>query len=126
MAPFNFIGSLVASIICKANVIDTLCLILVPQVGALFYSLIGLLLNLRFYNLEWDNPTQAVKQGANIFLPMLIDFGLFGILASTIVISLTFNISVTWGILIIVSILLLIFYLVYKKHRISLFNKIAG
>ena len=126
MGPVMIIASVVACIIIKANWIDFICILLVPQVAALLYSLIGLLLNLKFYNLEWDNPTQAVKQGANIVLPMLIDFGIFGHLVGVTVVGIIFDISLTWAILLIVSILCLVFYLIIRKHGVNLYNKIAA
>ena len=126
MGPVMAIASVVASIIIGANVIDFICILLVPQVAALLYSLIGLLLNLKFYNLEWDNPTQAVKQGANVVLPMLIDFGIFGHLAGIVVVGIIFDISLTWAVLLVVSILSLVFYLIIRKHGVNLYNKIAA
>ena len=126
MGPVMIIASVVACIIIKANWIDFICILLVPQVAAILYSSIGLLLNLKFYNLEWDNPTQAVKQGANIVLPMLIDFGIFTHLAGIMVVGIIFNISLTWAILLTVSILSLVFYLIIRKHGVNLYNKIAA
>lgn len=126
MGPVMIIVSVVASIIIQANWLDFICIILVPQIAAMLYSLIGLLLNLKFYNLEWDNPTQAVKQGANVVLPMLIDFGIFGHLAALVAVGIIFEISLTWAVLIVVSILCLVFYLIIRKHGVSLYNKIAA
>ncbi|MBO4623743.1 MAG: hypothetical protein J5691_07710 [Bacilli bacterium] len=126
MGPALLVGCVVAAIMISANWLDFIMIVLVPQVASVLYSIIGLLLNLKFYNLEWDNPTQAVKQGANVVLPMVIDFGLFAQIAVLLVIGIMFNISLTWGMLLIVGILCLIFYLVVRKHGVNLYNKISA
>ena len=126
MAPFNLIGSVVAVIMLKGQILDIICIILVPQIAAIFYSLIGLLFNLKFYNLEWDNPTQAVKQGANIILPMVIDFGLFIVAGTVLVFGFIFEVSLTPVLLAIVLVLCIIFTLVYRKNGVRLYNKISA
>ena len=126
MGPALLVGCVVAAIMISAKWLDFIMIVLVPQVASVLYSIIGLLLNLKFYNLEWDNPTQAVKQGANVVLPMVIDFGLFAQIAVLLVIGIMFNISLTWGMFLIVGILCLIFYLVVRKHGVNLYNKISA
>ena len=126
LGPIAAIACVVANIIIGANVLDFICIILVSQVAAILYSLVGLLLNLKFYNLDWDNPNQAVKQGANIYLAMIIDFAIFGHLAVVLFIGLSFMVSLTWVMLILISIVCLIFGLILKKHGVKMYNKISA
>lgn len=126
MGPLALIGSIVSVIILDINVIDIICIILIPQVSSLFYSIIGLLFNLKYYNLEWDNPTQAVKQGANMVLPMLIDFAVFVLALVIMIIGISFMISISWMILLLISVLLGIFIPIYRKHSEKMFNKIPA
>lgn len=126
MGPIVLVSSAVAAIMVSANVLDFICILIVPQLASVLYSLVGLLLNLKFYNLEWDNPTQAVKQGANIVLPILIDFGIFAHMAIVLIFGISFMISLTWAMLVFVGMLCLIFGLIVKKHGVNLYNKIAA
>lgn len=45
-------------------------LLLVPM-----YCLMGLAINLRHYNLNWQNPAEPVKRDASVIIGMLINFG---------------------------------------------------
>ncbi|MBQ7277086.1 MAG: hypothetical protein IJS58_07580 [Bacilli bacterium] len=65
-----------AVIILKLPILNCIIVFITPFVYVLAYSFVGLLLNIKFYNIEWTNATQAVKQGAGLLLSMLIDMGI--------------------------------------------------
>ena len=80
-------------IFLKPGVVDAICLFLAPIIYTLTFGFVGLLLNTRFYNIDWDNPTQAVKQGAGMLLTMLIDMGISFTLVIPIVLTFIFGVS---------------------------------
>lgn len=91
--PFIIISSIVSIIFLKPGVVDAICLFLAPIIYTLTFGFVGLLLNTRFYNIDWDNPTQAVKQGAGMLLTMLIDMGISFTLVIPIVLTFIFGVS---------------------------------
>ena len=91
--PFIIIASIISVVFLKPGVLDSICLILAPIIYTFTFSFVGLLLNTRFYNIEWDNPTQAVKQGAGMLLTMLIDMGISFTLIIPIILTIITGVS---------------------------------
>lgn len=72
MAPAMLVPGVVAVVLLKAAALDALFLILLPQLFTLFLAVLGLAMNLKMPNLNWNNETAAVK---NSFAVMIVIFG---------------------------------------------------
>lgn len=55
------------------DIFYTLLLFIVPLVSILAFSVLGLVINLRFPKLEWRSETEAVKQSMSLFVSMFSD-----------------------------------------------------
>ena len=75
--PGMLLAQLAAIWVFDISGLALLWVLLIPQVFNVLISLIGLWANLKFPKLEWQNETQAVKQGVAVMIPI---FGSWGIL----------------------------------------------
>ena len=66
--------------------------LLLPQLFALFGALFGMIVGVAFPRFNWNNETEAVKQGMAVFLAM---FGMMGI--SVAAIGIGFILSILLG-----------------------------
>ena len=66
---------LAASLALRLSAAQTALLLGCQLMFVLLAANVGLVEDLRHCNLDWINETQAAKQGAGVFLSMLIDFG---------------------------------------------------
>jgi len=123
--PFILISSIVAIIFLDINILDAICLLLSPIAFTLCFSFVGLLLNTKFYNITWDNPTQAVKQGAGLLLSMLIDMGISFLIIIPIVIGYFLNVSLCLVILLMGCLAAFLFGLLCMKKGAKNFNNIS-
>ena len=87
----SLIASVFVLITLKPSFIGCACCILIPQLFAMFTGIIGLIANLRFPILDWENEAQAVKTGMAVVISM------FGCMAAA---------AVAAGIVAILSVLL--------------------
>lgn len=124
-APTNIIGGIIAIIFMKLSIFDSICILITPFLFAFSYAAVGLLFNMKFYNLDWDNPTQAVKQGAGLLLTMLIDFVMNIFLIVPIIVLLVLEISAMWWLLVYGIFLAFLMYLIISKKGVKSFDKIA-
>lgn len=60
----------------KPPLLESLLIIIIPCVTALFMTAAGLLINLRFPRLDWQQEAQVIKQGASVMAAMLTCFAL--------------------------------------------------
>lgn len=72
--PLLLLSAAVAAVLRMRGALLALALLL-PALYSLFIGLVGLVMNLRYPNLDWINETQAVKSGASVLLTMLIGMG---------------------------------------------------
>lgn len=70
--PAVFVNGLLLMMALKTGFVDSILLLLVPAVYAVFVSLMGLVVNLHFPYLDWVSETQAVKQSAATLISMLL------------------------------------------------------
>lgn len=70
--PVLLLASVCAVIVLKAPLSETVALIVLPQLSALFFALLGLTLDLKRANLQWTSELAPIKQS------MTIMFVLFG------------------------------------------------
>ena len=62
--------------------------VVLPQLFVLFEGLLGLLANLKYPNLEWENENQAIKTGMAVFIAMFAAMG-----AALVVVGVWFGLS---------------------------------
>jgi len=76
-APGMLFAQLAAIWVFGISGLALLWILLIPQIFNVLIALIGLWANLKFPKLNWQNETQAVKQGVSVIIPI---FGSWGIL----------------------------------------------
>lgn len=69
----------------RPTVFLLLPIIILGFLGILFLSITGIILDLRFPKLNWDNEQKAVKQNLNVLFNMLIAFLIIGILVAAVI-----------------------------------------
>lgn len=81
--PTSIIASLIIGIYFKMNISTFMLIIFIPILYAIFISLIGLILNLHYYDFDWENEIKVIKQSAaplftlfigiiSVFLPIYL------------------------------------------------------
>ena len=122
---FMLVSLLASIVILDVSVFESLIILITPFVYLITFSFIGMLLNIKFYNLEWTNPTQAVKQGAGLMLSMLIDMGISSQLLTIVIVSLFFEIDLSIVPLILGIVLLIIFGRLLFTKGVKGFSRIS-
>ena len=129
-AVFNAIPALISSLIItiflSLSAVHGTLLILIAVFAALLGGNIGLLFDLRFPTLKWDNEVKPVKQGVALLLTMLCSFVLT-IAFFLIVYYVKLSTLALFGILagITVTLTAVTFVLVFTEGK-KLFSKISG
>ena len=117
--PILLLGTLLLIIKFKINIINALILLLLTIIIPLVNHLLGLIINLKHPKLDFDSPTDVVKQSASVFISTML--GGFLALASIGIVLAIFNkYNVTIFLLIALSLYLIIDFILYK-----LLNKIG-
>jgi ABC-2 type transport system permease protein len=98
--------------------------LLVSFIGILLTSMTGILIDLRFPKLHWDNEVKAVKQNFNTFINTIISFILTGILIFSMINFYSYINEVAILGLCIIVILNFILYKVVNSKGISMFENI--
>lgn len=96
MAPFALISSILIMILVKKDIVVLLTILILPQLYLLSMNYISLVLNTRFYKLNWSNEMEVVKQSKCIFFAMLIDF-VYTLILSALFIGLGLVINMLVG-----------------------------
>ncbi len=71
--PVAFVSALVFVCLVPVGVANAILIVAYLIIAVVLYTVLGLLLNLRFPRLKWSNETQAAKQGVSMLLTMFID-----------------------------------------------------
>ena len=124
--PALLAGDLILFIRFKTSILEALLLIVLSILMPLISHFIGIIINLKYPKLDWDNPAEAVKQSTSSFIAVML--GMF-ILIFTISIAfgLIGKILPIWILLIstgIVAIIDLILYLYLSKKSVKDFDKL--
>lgn len=85
--PFILVDIVLLIVFMDMTVIDSVVIALTLLFANFAYSFIGTWINLINYKLDWDNPAQVVKSGANTLIGMLSSFLMDIILGIPLVIS---------------------------------------
>ena len=86
--PALLFASVCAAIVLKAPAGETLALLVLPQVFALFFALLTLTLDLTHANLHWTSELAPIKQSMPVFVALFGSFG-YAILLAAIYLLLT-------------------------------------
>ena len=77
--PTIFINAILFFIGLKLSSIELVWMIILPTVCAFLASILGLVVNLHYPNLDWVNEVTVIKQSAAVIISMLISMALIGI-----------------------------------------------
>lgn len=102
---------IVGSIVFKINLLMIVLLAIVSIVGIIFYSFLGIIIDLKFPKLDWDNEVKAVKQNFNgllVFLALLVTS------AITAIVSIVLNLNLITTFIILLIVYFILSLLTYK------------
>jgi ABC-2 type transport system permease protein len=103
-----------------------LLIIIVGAVGVLFTSFIGILIDLNFPKLHWDNEQKAVKQNMNLMFSMLIAAVVAAVVVIPVII-LHLNVWIVFAALIVIfGFADAVLYGLIKSAGVNLFEKIEA
>lgn len=117
---------LIISLIIKVPLIVIISIVIITIPAMFFSSLMGLIIDLYYPKLNWDNEQKAVKQNFNIIGNMALNT-ILAVITATLFIKLNLNLITT--ILLIVAIYTLINILMYiflKNKGVAIFNNIEN
>ncbi len=75
--PFSLVFSSCIVYALRPNLLWSVLCFVVPVIMCVFNSYLGLLLNLRFPQLDWDNPALPVKRGAPVMISVFFNMALY-------------------------------------------------
>ena len=95
-------------------------LLFIPIAYNLLSGLLGLLFNLMFPKMEWDNPIKAVKQGMSVFFTLISDWVLIALIVFAFIVGQIIHFTIGYLfviaiILVFISIVSLILFTYGKK-----------
>lgn len=124
----NFFGIIIIilliTFIIKLPLYIFIIIVLLSIIGTIFSIFLGIIIDLNYPKLNWDNEQRAVKQNSNVLVTMAI-----GLLTSGIVIFPTINFHIPFSIilpsiLIVFSIIDVILYKIISTRGINLYGNI--
>lgn len=124
-ASFTFIAALIVTImgaiLVNAPILITILIIVASLIYALFKAILGLLINLKFYRLDWDLPVKVIKQGLSVFVMMVV-----GILSATLIVFFAYFLLVKVNLSIdLVILLITTLYLIFLVVELFILIKLA-
>ncbi|TCZ78402.1 hypothetical protein E0485_07820 [Paenibacillus albiflavus] len=72
--PVLMISSVLVMVTLRTGWVESLFLLILPILYAIYSAALGILINLKFPNLEWTSEVTAIKQSASVMITMLIGF----------------------------------------------------
>lgn len=76
--PFVLISGIICAIALKANLLQSVLIVLLPSAVTVFSAYLGVSVNLKFPRFDWISEVHCVKQSASVGITM---FGMFGVVA---------------------------------------------
>lgn len=111
-------------IVTQPSVYLIICIVITGGLGVFFTSIVGMLIDLNFPKLHWDNEQKAVKQNMNVVVQMLLS----AITAAAIIIPTIFlklNLWIVFAVLVVLFAFAdAVIYGLIKAAGVKLFNKI--
>lgn len=102
----------ISAIVSKFSIEDIIYSFLIPFVFMIFIAVLGILLNLKFLNYNWENETKLVKQNFHILVIFLIDFLIASLSILLIMKFPRFNNLIN---IVVMAFLLVLSFIMYKK-----------
>ena len=125
--PLLILGNIVLFIKFGLNIIESLLLVLLCFLVPLVSHFIGILVNLKYPKLNFENTTEVVKQSAGLFIAVLIGFGF--LMTTFIVITNLLGIVNTLLLLIISTLLYIVvdivLYMILCNKGVKEFNSLS-
>lgn len=109
---FSIICSTIIVVIVNVDIFTIIMLYLIPIMYLIFTSLFGLVINLIFYSLKWDNEQKVIKNSKSVIITMFATM-LFDLIALAILVLLSIYVNVYVGSLTLFGVLGLISLLLY-------------
>ncbi len=94
--------------------LKSIWLLIIPLMYCLFFSVLGIAVNLKYPMFQWDNEVVAVKQGAALLVGMLIEFP--SVIIGGLIIHILGSFSYNFAMLVLTVILAAITIIIYKKN----------
>ena len=118
--PFTIINVILSVIVLPLRIDHIFFLLFIPIAYNLLSGLLGLLFNLMFPKMEWDNPIKAVKQGMSVFFTLISDWVLIALIVFAFIVGQIIHFTIGYLfviaiILVFISIVSLILFTYGKK-----------
>lgn len=110
--PVLVIGGIILFIVLKISIVDSLLLLMLSVLIPLVSHFIGLIVNLKYPNLNWENSAEVVKQSTSSFISVMLGMALF-FLTSIVIFNVIGKISATLLLIIATIIYILIDIILY-------------
>ena len=125
-APVMLFASVCAALVIKAPPAETLALLALPQLFALFFALLGLTLDLRHANLQWTNELSPIKQSLPVTVVILGSFFYAAALAGIyLLLTPSFGVALyLWGFAAVTGVACLILYLWLRRKGGKVFMEL--
>lgn len=125
--PILLIGDLIIFIVVKVSLIDALLLLILSILIPLVSHFIGIIVNLKYPKLDWENSAEVVKQSTSSFIAVMIGMILF-IITVIIITKIIGKINATLLLFIAAILYLLIDSILYTyltKKGVKDFNNLS-
>jgi ABC-2 type transport system permease protein len=86
--PFIIVLGILYTVILKLGIEYALLLIVIPVIALVCASYFGLIVNLAFPKLKWQNETQVIKQSASVVISMFSSMGFNGLMIVLSIVAL--------------------------------------
>ena len=117
---------LIGEILIKPPVYLPIIILIFSIPAIVFISIIGILIDLNFPKLNWDNEVKAVKQNFNVFITLLIGMVLAGAIAYPVIKFEEYAFIVTIVISLVLVIIDFILYRFTMKKGADILNSIES
>jgi ABC-2 type transport system permease protein len=125
--PAFILGDIILCIRFNVGIIETLLILILTIVVPLIPHFIGLIFNLKYPKLDWDNPAEVVKQSTSSFISVMCGFML--LMATVLIVMWLMERLTPVVILIIVlvvfSLIDLLLYLYLSNKGVKEFNNLS-
>lgn len=125
--PVLLIGDIILFIKFNINIIESILLLILSILIPLVSHFIGIIVNLKYPKLDYDNPTEVVKQSASSLISVMVGIVLFITNVAIIFITITFINSTIMLILTILVYIIINYglYLYLNRKSVKDFNKLS-
>ena len=124
--PAFLIGNIVLFIKFKLSILNMLLIIFLTILMPLVSHFLGLIMNLKFPKLEFDSPTEVVKQSMSSFTSVILDFIILAILIIGLFKVMEFNnMLVLLALTILFAVIDILLYIYLTKRGTKLFENLS-